>query len=194
MNLLVQCPRCQAWLGEGIFNQPDLQPCPACGVPLQVEIFPAIFRETTPGHSAETVLVESESSCFYHPQKKAVQPCDSCGRFLCALCDCKLNDQHFCPNCLETGKTKGKIKGLDQQRTLYDSIALIVAVLPLVAVFTAYFTLVTAPAALFIAIRYWKSPLSIVRRSRIRFVIAILLALAQIAGWTILFVVLATRR
>ncbi len=191
MNLLVQCPRCQAWLGEGTFNQPDLQPCPACGVPLQVEIFPAVFRETTPGQSGEAILVEGESSCFYHPQKKAVQPCAGCGRFLCALCDCQLNDQHYCPACLETGKTKGKIKSLDQQRTLYDNIALILALLPLV---TVYFTLITAPAALYIAIRYWKSPLSIVRRSRIRFVIAILLALSQIIGWAILFIRLATRR
>lgn len=190
MNLLVQCPQCRAWLVEGIFNQPDLQPCPACGVPLQVEIFPALFRKISPGQSGEVILVEGESGCFYHPQKKAVRPCDGCGRFLCALCDCELNNQHFCPACLEAGKTKGKIKSLENQRTLYDGIALSLAIYPLIFF---YFTLITAPMALFIAIRHWKSPMSIVRPTKIRYVVAIFLALLQITGWGILFVVLATR-
>jgi hypothetical protein len=135
-------------------------------------------------------MVEGESSCFYHPQKKAVLPCDGCGRFLCALCDCQLNGQHFCPACLEAGKSKGKIKSLDSQRTLYDSIALSLAIYPLLIF---YFTLITAPMVLFVAIRYWKSPASLVHRSKIRFVVAIIFALLQIAGWGILFVSIATR-
>jgi hypothetical protein len=190
MSPPVQCPKCRAWLLEGIFNLPELSPCPACGVPLQVEIFPALFRKVNPGKGGEAVMVEGESSCFYHPQKKAVLPCDGCGRFVCALCDCQLIGQHFCPVCLETGKTKGKIKSLDNQRTLYDSIALSLAIYPLLIF---YFTLITAPMALFVAIRYWKSPPSLVRRGKIRFVIAIIFAVLQIAGWVILFVALATR-
>ena len=91
---LVQCPQCRAWLLEGVFNQPDLTPCPACGVPLQVEVFPALFRRINPGSSGEAILVEGESSCFYHPQKKAVIPCQGCGRFLCALFLCIL-DPYF---------------------------------------------------------------------------------------------------
>jgi hypothetical protein len=190
MNTLVQCPKCRAWLLEGIFNQPELSLCPACGVPLQVEIFPALFRKINPGSSAEAVMVEGESGCFYHPQKKAVLPCDGCGRFLCALCDCQLNSQHFCPACLEAGRTKGKIKSLENQRTLYDSIALSLAIYPILIF---YFTIITAPMALFVAIRYWKSPPSLVNRSKVRFVVAIIFALLQIAGWGILFVSLATR-
>jgi hypothetical protein len=189
MNSPVQCPKCRAWLLEGIFNQPELSPCPACGVPLQVEIFPALFRKINPGTSGEAVMVEGESSCFYHPQKKAVLPCDGCGRFLCALCDCQLNSQHFCPACLEAGRMKGKIKSLENQRTLYDSIALSLAIYPILIF---YFTIITAPMALFVAIRYWTSPPSLVHRSKIRFVVAIIFALLQIAGWGILFVSLAT--
>jgi hypothetical protein len=190
MNPQVQCPKCHAWLLEGIFNLPELSPCPACGVLLQVEIFPALFRKINSGQSGEAVMVEGESSCFYHPKKKAVLPCDGCGRFMCALCDCQLNGQHFCPVCLETGKIKGKIKSLDNQRTLYDSIALSLAIYPLLIF---YFTLITAPMALFVTIRYWKSSPSLVHHNKIRFVVAIIFALLQIAGWGVVFVVLATR-
>ena len=189
MNALIQCHACQAWLLEGVFNQPKLSPCPACGTPLQIEVFPALFRRINPGQSGETIMIEGESSCFYHPQKKAVLPCQGCGRFLCALCDCELNGQHFCPACLETGKTKGKIKSLEDQRKLYDGIALSLAVYPMLIF---YFTIVTAPVALFVAIRYWNAPRSIVHRTKIRCVAAIVLALMQMAGWGLLFFVLAT--
>lgn len=168
---------------EGPFNQPDFAPCPACGVPLVMEVFPALFRKASAGPSGEAVMVEGESSCFYHPQKKAVLPCDGCGRFLCALCDCPFEGAHFCPACLETGKTKGKIKSLDNRRTLYDNIALSLPILPLLPVFTFYFTFVTAPMALYVAIRYWNAPRGILGRTRIRFVLAILIALAEIGGW-----------
>jgi hypothetical protein len=191
MSTLIRCTKCQAALLEDTFNLPDLAPCPSCATPLQVEIFPAFFRKIAPGQAAEAVLVEGESSCFYHPAKKAVRPCDGCGRFLCALCDCELSGKHFCPTCLDVGKTKGKIKNLDNHRTRYDSIALAVAIFP---VLIFYFTIVTAPMALFIAIRYWKAPQSIVRRHRIRMIIAIVIALLEIGGWTAVFIGIATRR
>lgn len=177
---------------DGVFNQPDFAPCPACGAPLRVEVFPAMFRKIGAGRSGETVMVEGEASCFYHPQKKTVLPCDACGRFLCALCDCALDGRHLCPTCLEAGKTKGKIKSLDNQRTLYDSIALALAVYPVALILGIYFTLITAPMALFVAIRYWNAPRSIVRPSRIRYIAAIIVALLQIGGWTTLFISIAT--
>ena len=185
----MQCPKCRTWLLDGVFNQPDLTPCRSCGVPLQVEVFPALFRKINPGQSAEAVLIEGESGCFFHPQKKAVRPCDGCGRFLCALCDCELNGQHFCPTCLETGKSKGKIKSLENQRTRYDTIALGLAILPMLIF---YFTIITAPMTLFIAIRYWNASQSIVRGRRVRFILAIIIALLQIGGWSALFITLAT--
>jgi len=163
-----------------MFNRPEPTPCPVCGVPLQVEIFPALFRPVARGRDGEAVMIEGESSCFYHPQKKAVVPCQGCGRFLCALCDCELHGQHFCPACLEVGRQKGKIKSLENQRTLYDGIALSLAVLPILIF---YFTIVTAPIALYVALRYWNAPRSIVHRTKTRYVVAIILASLQIIGW-----------
>lgn len=176
----VQCPSCQVVLTDGVFNQPELWPCPGCGAGLQIEVFPALFRPVASQSAAETVMIEGEATCFYHPNKKAVRPCDACGRFVCALCDCELHDQHYCPACLEVGRKKGKIKSLENQRTLYDSIALSLAIFPLIIF---YFTIITAPMALYIAIRYWNAPRSIIHRTRIRYLIAIVLAMLQIVGW-----------
>jgi hypothetical protein len=179
---LPSCPGCGAALGDGLFNQPDLAPCPACGVPVQVEVFPALFRPVARGRGGEAVMVEGESSCFYHPQKRAVVPCEGCGRFLCALCDCELQGEHFCPACLEVGRQKGRITRLENRRTLYDGIALSLALLPMLIF---YFTIVTAPIALYIAIRYWNAPRSLVHRTKLRLVLAIILAVLQIGGWCV---------
>jgi hypothetical protein len=159
-------------------------------VPLQTEIFPALFRKTSAGQNAEAVMVDGESSCFYHPQKKAVLPCDGCGRFLCALCDCPLDGKHFCPTCLQAGRTKGKIKSLENQATRYDNIALGLAIYPMLIF---YFTIITAPMVLFIVIRYWKAPQGALSQSKVRFIFAGLIALVQIAGWAALFIFLASR-
>src|SRR5262245_5814330 len=154
------CTNCQATLlSPEFFNSSQPSICPQCGALLQVLVFPAYFRAPVRGQTAENLLVEGESSCFYHPQKKAVVPCSNCGRFLCALCDVELNDQHLCPVCLERGQQKRTLKNLENHRVRYASIALAMALLP---VLLWPFTLITAPAALYITVRHWNSPGSIV--------------------------------
>lgn len=175
----IQCPACHTALLTGVFNVPELAPCPSCQTSLQIEVFPALFRPVAVGRDAEAVMLEGESACFYHPQKKAVLPCDGCGRFLCALCDCEVGGRHFCPACLEAGRTKRKIKSLEKSRTLYDSIALALTLYPLLCFYPAF---ICAPIAVFVIIRYWKAPLSIVHRTKIRFIIASILAALEIFG------------
>src|SRR5947209_1718730 len=192
IHSLPSCPKCGAALVEGVLNQSGLEPCPGCQSLLQVEVFPALFRRTAPAGSGEIVLVEGESTCFYHASKKAVLPCQGCGRFVCALCDCELNGEHFCPACLESGKTKGKIKSLENRRTLYDTIALSLAILPIGLIVFWFLTIITAPMALFMAIRYWNAPRSIVHRTKIRYVLAMIFATLQIAGWGIGIYLLVT--
>jgi len=147
---------------------------------LRVEIFPAFLRPIATGQDAEALMVEGEASCFYHPQKKAVRPCDSCGRFLCALCDCELQGEHFCPGCLETGSKKGKIKSLEKERMRYDKIALSLAVVSMPLFFLA---IISAPLAIYFAIRSFRVPSSIVGSTKVRSLIALVLAGALLAGW-----------
>ena len=119
-----------------------------------------------------------------------MQPCEGCGRFLCALCDCEHQGQHLCPSCLETGRTKGKIKSLESKRTRYDRLAFTLALLPFLLI---YFTIITAPITLYIVLRYWKSPLGLTQRSRSKLVLAAGIASLQIAGWAALLIALLTR-
>ena len=96
-----RCPECRTPIRESEINQLQLAPCSGCNSLLQVELFPAFFRASSAGQTADEVLLEGESTCFYHPTKKAVLPCSGCGRFLCSLCDCDLGGNHICPTCLE---------------------------------------------------------------------------------------------
>lgn len=145
-------------------------------------MFPAVNKDLSGGASGELLLMDNESSCFYHQNKQAAATCSYCGRFLCSLCDVDFNDQHMCISCLESGKKKGRISKLENRRVRYDNAALGLAVLPL---FVWPVTLLTAPTAVFLILRYWNKPAGIIRKSRIRMVIAFILAGLQIAGWSI---------
>ncbi len=187
---LIHCPKCQAELLPQAFNQGTFEPCASCNALLQIEIFPALFRRPEAGRAGEGILTEGEASCFYHPQKKAIQPCEGCGRFLCALCDCEHQGQHLCPSCLETGRTKGKIKSLESKRTRYDRLAFALALLPCLLF---YFTIITAPITIYVVLRHWKAPLGLTQRSRSKLVLAAVIASLQIAGWATLLIALLTK-
>jgi uncharacterized membrane protein YozB (DUF420 family) len=60
---------------------------------------------------------------------------------------------------------------------------LALAVYPAVLIFTLFFTIFTAPLALFVALRHWNAPRSLVHRSRARLVLAVIFSSLQIVGW-----------
>ena len=186
---VVTCSKCKVALPTEVYNVPQFTPCPSCQQLIRAEVYPALFRQVVIP-TEEKVSMEGEAGCFYHPQKKAVTPCDGCGRFLCALCDVELSGQHLCTACLESGKKKGKLKSLDSKRVLYDRIALGTAILPMLLCWTS---LIAAPIALYIAIRYWKEPCGVLGGSKTRFTIAIILASFQILGWAVFFIFLALK-
>ena len=179
-----RCGKCDALLPDRVFNANDFVRCPSCQSEIRVDVYPALFEKPAPVQPGQSLIVESEASCFYHDKKKAVVPCESCGRFLCALCDVELSGQHLCPACLQVGKKKGRLRNLENHRTLYDSIALGLAVLPAMMLWPS---IITAPMAIFVTGRYWRAPSSILPRTKVRFILAVLLAVPQIVGWGVVF-------
>lgn len=121
-----------------------------------------------------------EATCFYHPQKKAVIACESCGRFLCALCDIEIGTEHRCPACLEAARRSRCPDALENRVIRWDRVAL---GLTTITVLVWPLMIVAAPAALFIVIRYWNKRSVILPASRSGYIIAGLLALGEIAGF-----------
>lgn len=174
----ILCSRCHAPLDPAQLPGGEWHACPYCHTPARLEVFPAYAAGVLPPSPSEHILAEGEASCFYHGDKRAVVPCDACGRYLCGLCRIEWGDQNFCPGCLEAGSSQRKMHQLETSRTLYDSIALALGTIPIVLF---YITIVTAPITLFLVWRYWKTPLSIVPRTRIRFVLAAAFAILELA-------------
>ncbi len=144
------------------------------------------------GTIGEPVTSDAEAGCFFHPQTKAALACDACGRFLCRLCDIELGTQHVCPTCLQQGVATKSASVLDNRRVLYDSIVLGVSLAgPLFFIWPSLFT---APLSVILAIWYWNRPRSIVPRTRVRFILAIVFGVTQSLLWAGLIWAVATQR
>lgn len=125
--------------------------------------------------------MEGEAACFDHPSKKAVAACHQCGRFVCQLCAVEFEGQVWCPSCVAAGRGQTKAVHLEPSRTLYDSMALTVPLLSLLLFFPA--TIITGPGAVLFSAVTWKRPLSLVRKSRWRFVLAIVVGSILTVAW-----------
>jgi len=181
---VINCTKCQSPLSNQAINAHSLVACPQCRAVLRADVYPALYRPSPGNPPGETIHMGKEAGCFYHPRKKATVPCSACGRFLCALCSIALDGQHLCPQCLEIGKTKRKIENLENRRTCYDTIALLLATVPILIYWV---TIVTAPVTIYLTLRYWKFPSSIIPRTKVRFVFAFIIAGLQTVGWILIF-------
>jgi hypothetical protein len=181
------CPHCQAILDIEPGTAEIASTCPQCAALIEAYFFPAFFRTVQPGAAATALVDHTEASCFYHPQKQAVRVCDGCGRLICALCSIELGAEHLCPSCISSGKKKGKITTLEDNRTRYDSIALSLAVFGMLVYVLSIFL---APAAIYIAIKHWNGPGSLLGVSKTRFVLAIVIAVGTLILWITVFGVL----
>ncbi len=177
----IRCPRCSAALPPEAIEATETALCPSCGAGVRVRSFPAILARPEAILPAEIAAGADDATCFFHPGKAAAVACARCGRFVCRLCQVDLRGETLCPECITSGMAKKKIVALENHRVCYDSIALALAILPVL--FVWFLSFFSAAAALYVAIRHWKAPLSIVGRTKMRFVAAILLATGELALW-----------
>lgn len=177
----IRCTHCQNPLPVSLLNQPELEACPACESKFQVLTFPSLSLGLRQGSLSEPILAEGEASCYYHPDKRAVVPCHRCGRFLCGLCEMILNEEHLCPACLKSAEEKGSLAALDHRRILYDRMALLVALLPVLFLWPV--TILTGPLAIGIGIYSLKKPAGLVEHFRFRAYLAMLFGFLETAAW-----------
>jgi hypothetical protein len=191
---LIICPRCAAPLPDWLLRDShSCGICLQCQSALEVYAFPALYRRAEKLELSQLSLAEGEACCYEHSSKKAVALCSNCGRFLCALCEVQLGGEVLCPDCLHRVNAKSPRASLETQRTLYDSIALALATWPLLIF---YFTVITAPLSLGMAIYAWKRPTSIVRHNRWRLFTALILSSLEIAALVgvVIFLIYAAQR
>jgi hypothetical protein len=176
---LTQCRSCGGALEAALAGTENEERCGHCGRLNWVYVFPALWAGGAAGSAGERIVLDDESACFYHPEKRAAMVCEGCGRFLCALCDVAFKGKHLCTSCIERGTARGE-DAFQSEYVRYDKLTLVLAVVPLLLF---YLTIFTAPIALYLRIRHRNSPLSAVPVNRWRFHVAGVLSLLQIVGW-----------
>lgn len=122
-----KCPACQAELpvADGAVGAQTIT-CGNCRGVVELEVFPAQWRKVQPGRAGELVTGE-ESACFVHTDRRAEAACDSCGRFMCALCEVRVGEQRICVACLENGRRAGRLAQVERSRTIFALVAMRVA-------------------------------------------------------------------
>ncbi|HEY9159810.1 MAG TPA: hypothetical protein VIS94_01810 [Desulfomonilia bacterium] len=183
----IACKRCGDMIPVSFYNRDSFFPCSKCNTQTMVRVYPALYSGKNVNISES--ISEGESVCFYHPENTALISCESCGRFLCSVCDIEFDGSHICPGCLEEDRKKRRILNLDSSRTLYDSISLKLSFYPLILF---PITIFTAPISFYLAVRYFKIPASIVSRSKYKFIAAIIISSMQILGWAYVFSLIFT--
>ncbi len=178
---MIACPNCHAIQDAGAINTGHLSPCVACGKILRIDVFNAFLRRDEPDAAALGSLAQGQAECFYHPGQLAVVPCAACGRLLCAVCQVELEGRSLCMPCLQTGRDKQKITAMQNRYVRYDEIALALSIWGLlIGIFPS---VVTAPAALYYAVRHIRTASPVLPKARFQNILAMLLAGAQVIGW-----------
>jgi hypothetical protein len=182
----VVCGACSMRIPPANWNREFPAPCPVCGREVAVTVFPVALHppKTVP---PEPVLTGQEASCYNHAANRAVAACDACGRFLCALCEIETSGGHICPSCFERRETPAL-----HERVNYDSIALALVTLPMLL---CWLPVITTPAALFFAFKFWNAPSPVFPRSRWRLWLTAIVAVLQmlLVGLFIFLVVEGSR-
>lgn len=183
------CPKCQRPLETLSWHSEAGGSCRRCGGDFEFTGFPALTAARA--HvGPKAVLAAEHATCFFHLENQAETVCATCGRFLCTVCAIEFNQRKLCPTCIASASSTAA--ETVTSRTLYDSLALSLALVPILI---WPVTVVTSPLALGFVIFGWRKPRSLVGGGRGRLIFAGILSVLQIAGWiTLLVIFLRNRR
>jgi hypothetical protein len=189
MNGLAQCPICRAPLSGETSSAEEFVPCGYCSSEITATKFPANLRVSS-DTPAEPVRNE-DSPCFFHAENRAATVCDSCGRFLCTVCQVQTGSEVCCPDCIAKNRNEPSAPQFFDQTVLFDNIAVLLTFLSLLTGFYLVGGLLVALVSTGLIIYGWGRQRTIVKRSRLRFIFAAFLAAVQGIGWVALALWLA---
>lgn len=163
----IACPRCGTLLAGESFMSAGSVNCPSCRSQLTGRVFPAFWSPAPPEVQLGEAAMEGDATCYFHDGKKAALACESCGRFICALCEVRIGSRRVCPTCLGKGLKGDKIAELVTSRLCWSNSALLAGWLPLLfGVVVWPLLVITGPAAIFAALYGWNKPGSLTRGKR----------------------------
>ncbi len=178
----LSCPHCSEPLSLDLFAAGRPGQCPACRSQVEAYIYPELLRDRAI-RPAIHLAQEQEAVCYFHSRYRATTPCDQCGRFLCEICTISLGSRQLCPECLSQLRKQKDETGLVHYAPLFDNAALFLVTAPIATVIFWFFTILSAPVSLFLSAYYWSRQWTLLPRSPVRFVAAILVSFLLIAGW-----------
>lgn len=208
----VKCSVCGFLQSATVADSGPNHRCSTCRRPFEFRIFPAIQKSATP--EAPPPLPEDppgpgEAVCFYSPSRRATQSCSHCGVFISDAWAAQWGNETVCLKCLGDLRQKGGSQQFEVSRTLWDNIAYTLSLAPIAVgtlllmtvigmsfgILAYMMTAITAPIAIFLSLRYWNAPRSLVPRGRRRLWVAIILSVVQLLAWIgfIIAIVVAIR-
>jgi uncharacterized paraquat-inducible protein A len=182
MIAVQECPFCSRPLLAQSWRDDRHAFCGRCEKLIEFIPLPALTAQKTVARP-QTASLGEDATCFFHTGNRAESVCSGCGRLLCAVCAVDYTGTCLCPACIAT-RSSGKSDTVTS-RVLWANTALSLAILPLLI---WPVTVLTAPTVIGLSIYGWNKPGSLVRKSKRRFVMAIILAGLQLAGWSMLLV------
>lgn len=176
------CLGCSHPLPLTEITSPDGALCPRCQTRQRGRTFPVAFAPVSTEEPANAL--DGEAVCFHHSTKRAVVPCDQCGRFLCSLCQFTIGQHHLCPSCIAAERSRQTGRWVGRRLNL-DSVALSAATVPMLGIWT---TIAGGPVAIYLGIRALSQPPGPVPRGRSRAIVAIILGAIQVLAWAALLI------
>jgi len=152
--------------------------CRGCGTELEIAVSPV--PRSKGDAIAGAIAGEGDARCRYLPELKAETVCDSCGALLSEKAGAHWGTKVYCLPCVHRLRDSDEIEeggGLLGKLLIYDNLALLLVTL------LAPLSLLTAPVALYLLIRYRKAPRGIVPRSAGRWWLALVVAVISLSLW-----------
>ncbi len=189
--ILFECAKCKKEYQIGDIGDASIDTikCHGCGKKNKIVIYDAILKELNQGEKICTITEEDDANCYKHQKNLAVKACDHCGAYICSLCDIEIHGEHICPDCFNNQQ---KSQSNSKSNFMHAQLAFILSI---AQVFIWYLIPIFSIGIIIYSIIFWKkdkNPYG--KSSKIFFILAILISLIALIGFSILLIEIISSR